>query len=81
MKLVLSPPYTIVEQNQLHQNQRSLMMSLFILVTVTVTKDATGQLNADVQYDGKKDTLLFTNTYTPPTPPTQVKNKLPQVRF
>ena len=35
---------------------------------MTVTKDENGQLNADVQYDGKKDTPTFTNTYTPPTP-------------
>ena len=51
--------YTIVEQNQLHRKQQLLMMNLFIPVTVTVTKDATGQLNADVQYDGKRILLLL----------------------
>ena len=45
-------------------------------VTVTVTKDATGQLNADVQYDGKKDAPTFTNTYTPPTPPTPSEKQI-----
>ena len=43
---------------------------------MTVTKDATGQLSADVQYDGKKDTPTFTNTYTPPTPPTPSEKQI-----
>ena len=64
--------YTIVEQKPATPESAITYDESVHTVTVTVTKDATGQLNADVQYDGKKDTLTFTNTYTPPTPPTPV---------
>ena len=64
--------YTIVEQKPATPEAAITYDESVHTVTVTVTKDATGQLNADVQYDGKKDTPTFTNTYTPPTPPTPV---------
>ena len=64
--------YTIVEQKPATPESAITYDESVHTVTVTVTKDATGQLNADVQYDGKKDTPTFTNTYTPPTPPTPV---------
>ena len=64
--------YTIAEQKPATPESAITYDETVHTVTVTVTKDATGQLNADVQYDGKKDTLTFTNTYTPPTPPTPV---------
>ena len=60
--------YTIVEQKPATPESAITYDESVHTVTVTVTKDATGQLNADVQYDGKKDTPTFTNTYTPPTP-------------
>ena len=62
--------YTIVEQKPATPESAITYDESVHTVTVTVTKDASGQLNADVQYDGKKDTPTFTNTYTPPTPPT-----------
>ena len=64
--------YTIVEQKPATPESAITYDESVHTVTVTVTKDANGQLNADVQYDGKKDTPTFTNTYTPPTPPTPV---------
>ena len=62
--------YTIVEQKPATPESAITYDETVHTVTVTVTKDENGQLNADVQYDGKKDTPIFTNTYTPPTPPT-----------
>ena len=62
--------YTIVEQKPATPESAITYDEMVHTVTVTVTKDENGQLNADVQYDGKKDTPTFTNTYTPPTPPT-----------
>ena len=62
--------YTIVEQKPATPESAITYDETVHTVTVTVTKDENGQLNADVQYDGKKDTPTFTNTYTPPTPPT-----------
>ena len=62
--------YTIVEQKPATPESAITYDESVHTVTVTVTKDENGQLNADVQYDGKKDTPTFTNTYTPPTPPT-----------
>ena len=60
--------YTIVEQKPATPESAITYDETVHTVTVTVTKDENGQLNADVQYDGKKDTPTFTNTYTPPTP-------------
>lgn len=62
--------YTIVEQKPATPESAITYDESVHTVTVTVTKDENGQLNTDVQYDGKKDTPTFTNTYTPPTPPT-----------
>ena len=68
--------YTIVEQKPATPEAAITYDESVHTVTVTVTKDATGQLNADVQYDGKKDTPTFTNTYTPPTPPTPSEKQI-----
>ena len=68
--------YTIVEQKPATPESAITYVESVHTVTVTVTKDATGQLNADVQYDGKKDTPTFTNTYTPPTPPTPSEKQI-----
>ncbi|MDU5561788.1 MAG: FctA domain-containing protein, partial [Streptococcus parasanguinis] len=68
--------YTIVEQKPATPESAITYDESVHTVTVTVTKDATGQLNADVQYDGKKDTPTFTNTYTPPTPPTPSEKQI-----
>lgn len=68
--------YTIVEQKPATPESAITYDEMVHTVTVTVTKDATGQLNADVQYDGKKDTPTFTNTYTPPTPPTPSEKQI-----
>ena len=68
--------YTIAEQKPATPESAISYDETVHTVTVTVTKDATGQLNADVQYDGKKDTPTFTNTYTPPTPPTPSKKQI-----
>ena len=68
--------YTIAEQKPATPESAITYDETVHTVTVTVTKDATGQLNADVQYDGKKDTLTFTNTYTPPTPPTPSEKQI-----
>lgn len=68
--------YTIVEQKPATPESSITYDESVHTVTVTVTKDATGQLNADVQYDGKKDTPTFTNTYTPPTPPTPSEKQI-----
>jgi len=68
--------YTIVEQKPPTPESSITYDESVHTVTVTVTKDATGQLNADVQYDGKKDTPTFTNTYTPPTPPTPSEKQI-----
>ena len=68
--------YTIVEQKPATPESAITYDESVHTVTVTVTKDATGQLNADVQYDGKKDTPIFTNTYTPPTPPTPSEKQI-----
>ena len=68
--------YTIVEQKPATPESAITYDESVHTVTVTVTKDANGQLNADVQYDGKKDTLTFTNTYTPPTPPTPSEKQI-----
>ena len=68
--------YTIVEQKPATPESAITYDETVHTVTVTVTKDATGQLNADVQYDGKKDTPIFTNTYTPPTPPTPSEKQI-----
>ena len=68
--------YTIVEQKPATPESAITYDESVHTVTVTVTKDATGQLNADVQYDGKKYTPTFTNTYTPPTPPTPSEKQI-----
>lgn len=68
--------YTIVEQKPATPESAITYDEFVHTVTVTVTKDATGQLNADVQYDGKKYTPTFTNTYTPPTPPTPSEKQI-----
>ena len=68
--------YTIVEQKLATPESAITYDESVHTVTVTVTKDATGQLSADVQYDGKKDTPTFTNTYTPPTPPTPSEKQI-----
>ena len=68
--------YTIAEQKPATPESAISYDETVHTVTVTVTKDATGQLNADVQYDGKKDTPTFTNTYTPPTPPTPSEKQI-----
>ena len=68
--------YTIVEQKPATPESAITYDESVHFVTVTVTKDENGQLNADVQYDGKKDTPTFTNTYTPPTPPTPSEKQI-----
>ena len=68
--------YTIVEQKPATPESAITYDESVHTVTVTVTKDATGQLNADVQYDGKMETPTFTNTYTPPTPPTPSEKQI-----
>ena len=68
--------YTIVEQKPATPESAITYDESVHTVTVTVTKDANGQLNADVQYDGKKDIPTFTNTYTPPTPPTPSEKQI-----
>ena len=68
--------YTIVEQKPATPESAITYDEMVHTVTVTVTKDENGQLNADVQYDGKKDTPTFTNTYTPPTPPTPSEKQI-----
>lgn len=68
--------YTIAEQKPATPESAITYDETVHTVTVTVTKDETGQLNADVQYDGKKDTPTFTNTYTPPTPPTPSEKQI-----
>ena len=68
--------YTIVEQKPATPESAITYDESVHTVTVTVTKDESGQLNADVQYDGKKDTPTFTNTYTPPTPPTPSEKQI-----
>ncbi|WP_449159471.1 Spy0128 family protein [Streptococcus sp.] len=68
--------YTIAEQKPATPESAITYDEAVHTVTVTVTKDATGQLNADVQYGGKKDTPTFTNTYTPPTPPTPSEKQI-----
>ena len=68
--------YTIVEQKPATPESAITYDESVHTVTVTVTKDATGQLNADVQYDGKKNIPTFTNTYTPPTPPTPSEKQI-----
>ncbi|MBN2941548.1 MAG: Cna B-type domain-containing protein [Streptococcus sp.] len=68
--------YTIVEQKPATPESAITYDESVHTVTVTVTKDATGQLNADVQYNGKKYTPTFTNTYTPPTPPTPSEKQI-----
>ena len=68
--------YTIVEQKPATPESAITYDESVHTVTVTVIKDETGQLNADVQYDGKKDTPTFTNTYTPPTPPTPSEKQI-----
>ena len=68
--------YTITEQKPATPESAITYDESVHTVTVTVTKDENGQLNADVQYDGKKDTPTFTNTYTPPTPPTPSEKQI-----
>ena len=68
--------YTIVEQKPATPESAITYDETVHTVTVTVTKDENGQLNADVQYDGKKDTPTFTNTYTPPTPSTPSEKQI-----
>ena len=68
--------YTIAEQKPATPESAITYDETVHTVTVTVTKDATGQLNADVQYDGKKDAPTFNNTYTPPTPPTPSEKQI-----
>lgn len=68
--------YTITEQKPATPESAITYDESVHTVTVTVTKDANGQLNADVQYDGKKDIPTFTNTYTPPTPPTPSEKQI-----
>ena len=68
--------YTIAEQKPATPESAITYDETVHTVTVTVTKDATGQLTADVKYDGKMDNLTFTNTYTPPTPPTPSEKQI-----
>ena len=68
--------YTIAEQKPATPESAITYDETVHTVTVTVTKDATGQLKAEVQYDGKKDAPTFTNTYTPPTPPTPSEKQI-----
>ena len=68
--------YTIAEQKPATPESAITYDETVHTVTVTVTKDATGQLTAEVQYDGKKDATTFTNTYTPPTPPTPSEKQI-----
>ena len=68
--------YTIDEQKPATPESAIAYDESVHTVTVTVTKDANGQLNADVKYDSKMDTLTFTNTYTPPTPPTPSEKQI-----
>ena len=68
--------YTIVEQKPATPESAITYDESVHTVTVTVTKDENGQLTADVKYDGKMDTLTFTNTYTPPTPPTPSEKQI-----
>ena len=68
--------YTIDEQKPAAPESAIAYDESVHTVTVTVTKDADGQLSADVKYDGKMDTLTFTNTYTPPTPPTPSEKQI-----
>ena len=68
--------YTIDEQKPASPESAIAYDESVHTVTVTVTKDANGQLSADVKYDGKMDTLTFTNTYTPPTPPTPSEKQI-----
>ena len=68
--------YTIAEQKPATPESAITYDETVHTVTVTVTKDATGQLTADVKYDGKMDTLTFTNTYTLPTPPTPSEKQI-----
>lgn len=68
--------YTIDEQKPAAPESAITYDESVHTVTVTVTKDANGQLKADVKYDGKMDTLTFTNTYTPPTPPTPSEKQI-----
>ena len=68
--------YTIDEQKPATPESAIAYDETVHTVTVTVTKDANGQLKADVKYDGKIDTLTFTNTYTPPTPPTPSEKQI-----
>ena len=68
--------YTIDEQKPAAPESAITYDETVHTVTVTVTKDANGQLKADVKYDGKMDTLTFTNTYTPPTPPTPSEKQI-----
>ena len=68
--------YTIVEQKPATPESAITYDEMVHTVTVTVTKDENGQLNADVQYDGKKNIPTFTNTYTPPTPPTPSEKQI-----
>lgn len=68
--------YTITEQKPATPESAITYDESVHTVTVTVTKDANGQLNVDVQYDGKKNIPTFTNTYTPPTPPTPSEKQI-----
>ena len=68
--------YTIDEQKPASPESAITYDENVHTVTVTVTKDADGQLSANVKYDGKMDTLTFTNTYTPPTPPTPSEKQI-----
>ena len=68
--------YTIDEQKPAAPESAIAYDENVHTVTVTVTKDADGQLSANVKYDGKMDTLTFTNTYTPPTPPTPSEKQI-----
>ena len=68
--------YTIVEQKPATPESAITYDESVHTVTVTVTKDENGQLNTDVQYDGKKDAPTFNNTYTPPTPPTPSEKQI-----
>ena len=68
--------YTIDEQKPASPESAITYDETVHTVTVTVTKDADGQLSANVKYDGKMDTLTFTNTYTPPTPPTPSEKQI-----
>lgn len=68
--------YTIAEQKPATPESAITYDESVHTVTVNVTKDATGQLSADVKYDGKMDTPTFTNTYTPPTPPTPSEKQI-----